>query len=66
LGANPQALTVNLIYKYSDILISPFIFIFRNIYWKGHLIEMSAISAIIGYAIAAFIVFEILKVFSRK
>ena len=65
LGANPQTLIVSLIYKYSDILISPFSFIFRNIYWGGHLIETSVISAVIGYAIAAFIVFQIIKVFSR-
>jgi len=65
LGANPETLVVNLIYKYSDILISPFSFIFRNIYWGGHLIETSVISAVIGYAIAMFIVFQIIKAFSR-
>jgi len=65
LGANPQALVVNLIYKYSDILISPFSFIFRDIYWKGHLIEISVISAMIGYAIAMFLIFRILRLFSR-
>jgi len=65
LGANPQALVASLIYKYSDILISPFSFIFRDIYWKGHLIEISVISAMIGYAITMFLIFRILRLFSR-
>ncbi len=66
LGANPQALVVSLIYKYSDILISPFSFIFRDIYWKGHLIEISVISAMIGYAIAMFLIFRILRLSERS
>lgn len=65
LGANSKTLVVNLVYKYSDIAVSPFSFIFRDIYWKGHLIEMSVVSAIVGYAIAAFIVFKILRIFAR-
>lgn len=66
LGANPQALVVGLIYKYSDIAISPFSFIFRDIYWKGHLIEISTVSAIVGYAIAMFIVFKIPRLLERS
>ena len=65
LGANPQTLIVKLVYEHSDTVISPFSFIFRDIYWKGHLVEMSVISAILGYAIAAFIVFKILRIFAR-
>lgn len=66
LGANPKTLIVNFIYKYSDIVISPFSLIFRNIYWGGHLIETSVISAVIGYAIAMFVVFQIIEAFSRN
>ncbi|PIV45395.1 MAG: hypothetical protein COS25_00010 [Candidatus Nealsonbacteria bacterium CG02_land_8_20_14_3_00_37_10] len=65
LGANSQTLVVSLVYERSDVVIAPFSFIFRDIYWKGHLVEMSVISAIVGYAIAAFIVFKILRLFSR-
>jgi len=65
LGANPQTLAVNLVYEHSDVVVSPFVFIFRDIYWRDHLVEMSVISAIIGYAIAAFIVFKILRLFFR-
>ena len=65
LAANPQALVVNLIYKGSDILVSPFNFIFPNIYWPaGYLIETATISAMIGYALAVFIIFRLLRLFS--
>ena len=66
LGANPETLVVNFIYKYSDIVISPFSLIFRNIYWGSHLIETSVISAVIGYAIAMFVFFQIIEAFSRN
>jgi len=66
LAASPQALIVNLIYKYSDILVSPFQFIFPNIYWHGHLIETVTLSAMIGYALAVFIIFRLLRLFSSR
>jgi len=66
LGANPQALVVNLIYKWSDILVSPFDFIFSDIYWPaGYLIETATISAMIGYALTVFILLRLLRLFSR-
>lgn len=65
LGANPKALVVGLIYKYSDILVSPFGYIFSNFYWKNHFVEIVTISAIVGYAIAMFLIFQILRLFSQ-
>ena len=66
LSANPQTLIVDLIYEYSDILVSPFNFIFPNIYWPtGYLIEIATISAMIGYALAVFIIFRLLRLFSE-
>ena len=66
LSANPETLVTNFIYKYSDILVSPFNFIFPNIYWPaGRLIEIATISAMIGYALIAFIIFQVLRLFSR-
>jgi len=65
LNANPLTLVVNFIYKYSDILISPFEFIFSNIYWRGKLIETATISAMVGYLILVFIFFQLLRLFSR-
>jgi len=65
LGASSKALVVNLIYKYSDILVSPFNFIFPNIRWRDYLIDTATISAMIGYAILIYIIFQILKLFSK-
>ncbi len=65
LGANPKTPAVELIYQYSDILVSPFNFIFPNIYWpRGYLIETATISAMIGYAIAVFVIVKLLRLFS--
>lgn len=67
LNASPKALVVSLIYKYSDILVSPFEAIFPNIYWpKDRLIETATISAMIGYCIATWIIFQALKLFPRE
>lgn len=65
LNASPKALVINLIYKYSDILVSPFNFIFPDIWIKGRLIEAATISAIIGCGVVVLIVFQLLRLFSR-
>ncbi len=65
LNANPKALVVNLVYKYSDVLISPFNFIFPNIYYNNKVIETATISAMIGYGILVFVFFKLLYLFSR-
>ena len=65
LNASSRALVVNLIYKYSDILVSPFNFIFQDIYWNGRVIETVTISAMIGYGILVFVLFRFFRLFSR-
>lgn len=66
LGASPKALVVSLLYEYTDIFVLPFYFIFPNIYWpKDRLIEAATISAMIGYGIAIFIIFQLLRLFSK-
>ena len=65
LGASQKAFVVGLIYKYSDILVSPFSSIFSNFYWQDRLVEIVTISAIVGYAIAMFLIFQILRLFSQ-
>jgi hypothetical protein len=66
LGANPQTMIVSQIYKYSNVFVSPFDFIFHDIYWpQGHIIEVSSITAMIGYALAVFIIFSLLQTFSE-
>jgi len=67
LNASPKALAVDFIYGYTDILILPFKFILPDIYWpKGCLIETATISAMIGYVIAVYIIFQLLKLFSEE
>ncbi|UZE93104.1 MAG: hypothetical protein ACKKMV_02545 [Candidatus Nealsonbacteria bacterium] len=65
LNANPKTIVISFIYKYSDVLISPFNFIFSDIYWNGKLIETATISAMIGYAIFVFVFLRLLHLFSR-
>jgi len=66
LGANPETLVVSIIYEYSDVLISPFNLIFGDIYLWDLLIEMSTISAMIGYAIVMFIILKVLRLFRKE
>lgn len=62
LNANSLTPVVSLTYQYSDIFVSPFKSIFQNVYWpSGHLIEVSTFIAIVGYAIAFFIVSQFLR-----
>ena len=65
LGANDDTLIVSKIYQYSSFFVSPFDFIFHDIYWQGHIIEISSIAAMMGYALAAFILFQLLQTFSE-
>ena len=62
LGANPQTLVVDLIYQYSDVLVSPFDFIFRDYFWQGRIIEAATLSAMVGYAIATLTVIKLLRI----
>lgn len=67
LNANPKTLIVNLIYKWSDTLVYPFKNILPNTYWpEGYVIEIPTIAAMIGYAIAVFIIFQLLRLFSKE
>lgn len=66
LAANSETLIVSIIYKYSDILISPFNLIFNDIYLWDLLIEISTVSAMIGYAIAMFIVLKALRLCQKE
>ena len=63
--ANPNTLVVKIIYKYSEILVSPFNSIFPNIYWRNYFVETSTIAAMIGYGIVVFVLFRLLRLFSQ-
>jgi len=65
-GASPKAIVVELIYQWSDFFVSPFYFIFKNIYWpKGYFIETATISAMVGYAILVYLILKLLRPFAR-
>jgi hypothetical protein len=66
LGANPETLVVGLIYKYSSVFVYPFLFIFPNSDWKGYMIEIATVSAIVGYGIMFFIIIQLSKIFSKN
>lgn len=66
LEANPETLVVSILYKYSDVLISPFHLIFDDVYLWDLLIEMSTISAMVGYAIVMLIIIKALYLFQKE
>lgn len=65
LNANPKTFIVDLIYSSSDFLVSPFYLIFKNIYWKGFTLDTATVSAMVGYAILALVVFKILRLLEK-
>lgn len=66
LGANPETLVVSLLYKYSDVLISPFNSIFNDVSVWGLLVEMSTLSAMAGYAIVMLIIIKTLHLIRKE
>lgn len=66
-GANPEAVIVDLFYKWSDFFVSPFNSIFENVYWpKDNLIETSTLIAMIGYGLVFLIFYKATESFCRK
>ncbi|MFH1671704.1 MAG: hypothetical protein ABH889_02970, partial [Candidatus Portnoybacteria bacterium] len=66
LGANPKTLVVDLLYIYSDFLIYPFKNIFPNFFlFNQYLVDMVTISAMIGYVVAVFVIFQVVKIFLK-
>ena len=57
--ADSRAPVVDLIYRYTDILVFPFVPIFPDIRILGRLFEISTISAMVGYGILIFIIFKL-------
>ena len=60
LGASERAMIVDWLYKISDVIVSPFDFIFSNIYTRQGMIDIVAISAIVGYFILTLIILKLL------
>jgi len=66
LNANTEAFIVFALYWLTDILVWPYKFIFPNFYWRDYLVDLVAISAMVGYVITFFIALGILKIFFRQ
>ena len=60
LGASEIALVVDWIYSVTDVVVAPFDSIFSNFYMASGIVDIIAISAMIGYFILALIIFKIL------
>lgn len=65
LNASGEAFAVKNLYKYTDILVWPFNFIFPNFYVSEKLIDMVTISAMVGYFLALIILLGILRLIFR-
>ncbi len=65
LGANANALAVRLLYEVTDLLVTPFKGIFMNVYQPAGIIDMSAVSAMIGYGIASFLLLKLLRLLAN-
>lgn len=61
LGAGEKALIVKFLYFITGILTSPFRFIFPSIYFQKGWVDLTALSAIVGYFILAIVVLKLLN-----
>lgn len=67
LNASAQAFIARVFYSFTDILVWPFNFIFPNVNLAdGGIIDVIAVSSMIGYAILALIIVGILKLFYKE
>lgn len=66
LGANPFSFAVTKLYWLTDFLVWPVASIFPDFYFSGRLVDMVAISAMIGYAIAFVVILGLLKLIFRN
>ncbi len=65
LSANVSSFVIDYLYRLTDILIWPFNFIFPNLAWQNHLVDMIAVSAMSGYLIAFFVLLGVSKFLFR-
>lgn len=66
LGANPSAQIVDLVYKLTEVIILPFKGIFANISLAGGgILDVVAISAMVGYPIIVYLVIEIIHLATK-
>ncbi|MEK7548995.1 MAG: hypothetical protein AAB496_00685 [Patescibacteria group bacterium] len=67
LGAGEKALIVKFFYFITDILTSPFKFIFPSFYFQKGWIDLTAFSAVVGYFILTIAILKFLNlIFPKK
>ena len=66
LGASERAIIVDLIYGLTDIFLVPFRYIFPNIYLRDGIVDIVAVSAMIGYFIVVLAVLRLLDLLFLK
>ncbi|MEK7568130.1 MAG: hypothetical protein AAB498_00665 [Patescibacteria group bacterium] len=66
LDASERAIIVDLIYGLTDIFLVPFRYIFPNIYLRDGIVDIVAISAMIGYFIVVLAVLRLLDLLFLK
>lgn len=67
LAASSYAAVVRGLYSLTDWLIYPFRGIFQNTYFSGNgFLEWSAVAAMIGYGLAAFVLVKLLSLLFRE
>lgn len=66
LGASERAIIVDLIYGFTDFFLVPFDYIFPNIYLRDGIIDIVAISAMIGYFVVALSVLRLFDLIFLK
>lgn len=67
LEASPQALIVELLYRVTDVIITPFQGIFRDLVLRnGSVIDLNALSAMVGYPIILYIIIELIHLIVKE
>lgn len=62
LGASAKAQIVEWLYQGTDFIIAPFKYIFKNIVLGGGIIDLIALSAMIGYLILVLVILKFLRI----
>lgn len=67
LEASPQAIIVELLYRVTDAVATPFRGIFRDfVLSNGSVIDLTALSAMVGYPIIVYLVIELLELVTKE
>ncbi|MFH1161659.1 MAG: YggT family protein [Candidatus Jorgensenbacteria bacterium] len=67
LGANPETPVVDFLYRMTRVVLSPFRGMFSDVVpWDGAVVDLTALSAMVGYAIAGFLIAAFVEFVARE